>query len=220
MRETPSREHLRAVQTPQSFAFPALLDAHRRAAEADLHAFTDDGALAEWAGLPVEPVVPGGHDHRTFRLGSELSVRLPSAEGYAQQVAKEQRWLPELAPLLPLEVPSPVARGVPGEGYPFEWSVYRWLEGAPASAGPVRDPVADQLLREALLTTASDWAFMVSKDSAAEYARTRAWTHAHAVREIAGAAPWDAAGLAARWRRADGPFAALDARTLPAAGFA
>jgi len=96
----------------------------------------------EWAGLPVEPVVPGGHDHRTFRLGSELSVRLPSAEGYAQQVAKEQRWLPELAPLLPLEIPSPVARGVPGEGYPFEWSVYRWLEGAPASAGSVRDPEA------------------------------------------------------------------------------
>ena len=59
----------------------------------------------QWAGLPVEPVVPGGHDHRTFRLGGELSVRLPSAEGYAQQVAKEQRWLPVLAPLLPLEIP-------------------------------------------------------------------------------------------------------------------
>lgn len=53
VRETPTREHLRAVQTPQAFAFVALLDAHRRAAGADLHAFTDDGALAEWAGLPV-----------------------------------------------------------------------------------------------------------------------------------------------------------------------
>lgn len=51
--ETPLRENLRAVQTPQAFAYPILRDAHRRAAEADLHAFTDDGALAEWAGLLV-----------------------------------------------------------------------------------------------------------------------------------------------------------------------
>ncbi|GAB2922770.1 glycoside hydrolase family 57 protein [Rhodococcus aerolatus] len=88
--------------------------------------------------------------------------------------------------------------------------------------GTTRDPVSDQLLREALLTTSSDWAFMVSKDSAAEYARTRAWTHAHATREIAGAvergAEHAAAELAARWRRADGPFAGLDARTLPGDG--
>ncbi|MBA1157381.1 bifunctional 2-C-methyl-D-erythritol 4-phosphate cytidylyltransferase/2-C-methyl-D-erythritol 2,4-cyclodiphosphate synthase [Microvirga mediterraneensis] len=50
---TPDRSTLRAVQTPQAFRFPLLLDAHRRAAAAGLHAFTDDGALAEWAGLPV-----------------------------------------------------------------------------------------------------------------------------------------------------------------------
>ncbi|WP_264045983.1 bifunctional 2-C-methyl-D-erythritol 4-phosphate cytidylyltransferase/2-C-methyl-D-erythritol 2,4-cyclodiphosphate synthase [Methylobacterium flocculans] len=53
VRETPAREHLRAVQTPQAFAYPTLRDAHRRAAQAELHAFTDDGALAEWAGLSV-----------------------------------------------------------------------------------------------------------------------------------------------------------------------
>ena len=94
-----------------------------------------------WAGLPVTPVVPGGHDHRTFRLGDELSVRLPSGEGYAQQVAKEQRWLPVLAPRLPLAIPQPVAHGAPGDGYPFEWSVYRWLEGEPAMAGTIADPV-------------------------------------------------------------------------------
>jgi aminoglycoside phosphotransferase (APT) family kinase protein len=95
-----------------------------------------------WSALPVEPVRPGGHDHRTFRLGDELSVRLPSADRYALQVAKEQRWLPELAPRLPLAVPEPVARGAPGEGYPYEWSVYRWLEGEPASTATIRDPVA------------------------------------------------------------------------------
>ncbi len=82
------------------------------------------------------------------------------------------------------------------------------------SAG--RNPVADQLLREALLAVASDWAFMVTKDSAAGYARTRAQTHAHAVFEIAHAAATGgpAAELAARWRRADGVFPALDARLL------
>ena len=51
--ETPDRSQLRAVQTPQAFAFAALLDAHRRAAQAGLQDFSDDGALAEWAGLPV-----------------------------------------------------------------------------------------------------------------------------------------------------------------------
>jgi 2-C-methyl-D-erythritol 4-phosphate cytidylyltransferase/2-C-methyl-D-erythritol 2,4-cyclodiphosphate synthase len=50
---TPDRATLRAIQTPQAFRFPQLLDAHRKAAASDLHNFTDDGALAEWAGLPV-----------------------------------------------------------------------------------------------------------------------------------------------------------------------
>ncbi|QRM27420.1 bifunctional 2-C-methyl-D-erythritol 4-phosphate cytidylyltransferase/2-C-methyl-D-erythritol 2,4-cyclodiphosphate synthase [Microvirga sp. VF16] len=50
---TPDRSTLRAVQTPQSFKFSLILDAHRRAAAANLHSFTDDSALAEWAGLSV-----------------------------------------------------------------------------------------------------------------------------------------------------------------------
>lgn len=86
--------------------------------------------------------------------------------------------------------------------------------------GPLpRDHVADQILRETLLTVSSDWPFMVSKDSAADYARYRAHLHAHATREIAGAL---AAGrrdtarrLAEGWNRADGLFGALDARRLP-----
>ncbi len=51
--KTLDRNLLRLVQTPQSFAFPALLAAHRRAAEAGREDFTDDAALAEWAGLKV-----------------------------------------------------------------------------------------------------------------------------------------------------------------------
>jgi 1,4-alpha-glucan branching enzyme len=87
--------------------------------------------------------------------------------------------------------------------------------GAPAA----RDFVADQILRETLLTVSSDWPFMVSKDSAADYARYRAHLHAHATREIAGALASgrreQAERLAAGWNRADGLFGALDARRLP-----
>lgn len=91
-----------------------------------------------------------------------------------------------------------------------------------ADAGSaLRDPVADQLLREAILTVSSDWAFMVSKDSAAGYARDRAHQHAHAVRELAEAIGAGqlakAARLAAGWNAADGFFPALDARRLPTA---
>jgi aminoglycoside phosphotransferase (APT) family kinase protein len=87
------------------------------------------GQFPQWADLPIAPVIPGGVDHRTFRLGSRLLVRLPSAEGYAVQVEKEQRWLPRLAAALPVPIPVPVARGGPGHGYPFDWSVYGWLDG-------------------------------------------------------------------------------------------
>ncbi len=93
----------------------------------------------QWAHLPVRSVELSGWDNRTFRLGEELSVRLPSADWYATQVDKEQRWLPVLAPRVPLPIPTPVARGVPGEGYPYSWSVLRWLDGEPASVGAIGD---------------------------------------------------------------------------------
>src|SRR4051794_7747115 len=96
----------------------------------------------QWADLPVAPVELDGWDNRTFRLGSKLSLRLPSGDWYAPQVDKEQTWLPRLAAHLPLPIPQPVARGEPGEGYPYPWSVYRWLEGVPASSARVANPVA------------------------------------------------------------------------------
>jgi aminoglycoside phosphotransferase (APT) family kinase protein len=95
-----------------------------------------------WAGLPVRPVDADGIDNATFRLGETMSVRLPSADCYLEQVDKEQRWLPVLARRLPLPIPEPLARGIPGRGYPRPWSVYRWIEGEPASAESVTDMVA------------------------------------------------------------------------------
>jgi aminoglycoside phosphotransferase (APT) family kinase protein len=67
-----------------------------------------------WAGLPVRRVEPGGWDNITFRLGPDMSVRLPSGPGYAEQVEKEHRWLPGFAGQLPLPIPVPLAMGAPG----------------------------------------------------------------------------------------------------------
>jgi len=93
----------------------------------------------QWAHLPIKPVEFGGWDNRTFRLGEDMTVRLPSAEAYTGQVEKEHRWLPRLAPLLPLPIPIPLAMGVPADGYPWHWSVYRWLEGENATIEPIAD---------------------------------------------------------------------------------
>lgn len=93
----------------------------------------------QWADLPIKPVEFDGWDNRTFRLGEDMSVRLPSAEAYAAKVEKEHLWLPRLAPLLPLPIPVPLAKGDPAESYPWRWSVYRWLEGEIATIGHIAD---------------------------------------------------------------------------------
>jgi len=87
----------------------------------------------EWARLPLRPLVPGGWDHHSFRLGDAMLIRLPSAEPYAAQVQKERRWLPVLAPALPLAIPTPLALGEPAEGYPWHWTIYRWIDGESAA---------------------------------------------------------------------------------------
>lgn len=92
------------------------------------------------AHLPVTAVHPGGWDNRTFRLGDRMGVRLPSAARYVAQGAREAEVLPRLAPQLP--IPRPPARGRPGAGYPFPWSVMSWIDGEPASVVPPPDPVA------------------------------------------------------------------------------
>ena len=93
----------------------------------------------QWAGLPVRPVEADGVDNTTFRLGQTMSVRLPSADVYVEQVDKEHRWLPVLAAQLPLPIPEPLAKGVPGNGFPRPWSVYRWIDGDPATAEGIAD---------------------------------------------------------------------------------
>jgi 2-C-methyl-D-erythritol 4-phosphate cytidylyltransferase/2-C-methyl-D-erythritol 2,4-cyclodiphosphate synthase len=82
---TADRDALRVVQTPQAFAFEPLLDAHRRAARAGLCEFTDDAALAEWAGIPVS----------TFE-GEPGNVKLTTAEDFMRAEAALSERLPDI----------------------------------------------------------------------------------------------------------------------------
>lgn len=87
-----------------------------------------------WKDLLIKPVAESGWDNRTFHLGDDLLIRMPSAAHYASQVEKEQHWLSKLAPHLPLPIPTPIAIGEPGFGYPWHWSINRWLPGEPATS--------------------------------------------------------------------------------------
>ena len=93
----------------------------------------------QWAGLPIERVRPSGTDNAIYRLGDDMAVRLPRRERTSGTLEKERRWLPRLAPLLPLAVPVPLAEGMPAEDYPWKWSVYRWLEGENATVERITD---------------------------------------------------------------------------------
>lgn len=95
----------------------------------------------QWAALRVTAVANGGWDNRTFHLGEDMLLRLPSAQEYSLAVEKEHRWLPRLAPLLPLPVPVPLGKGEPAPDYPFPWSVYGWIDGTPATFETVADPI-------------------------------------------------------------------------------
>lgn len=91
------------------------------------------GQFPHWAELPIEPVASYGTDHDIYRLGDHLAARLPRIGWATSQAAKEARWLPKLAPHVPLALPVQLAMGHPAEGYPFDWSVYEWLPGENAN---------------------------------------------------------------------------------------
>lgn len=95
--------------------------------------------FSQWADLDIVPVVPGGWNNRSFRLGETMSVRMPSAKRYAAQVSKEQTTLPKLAPHLPLPITKAIAEGKPGLGYPFPFGIYGWIDGETARRERVHD---------------------------------------------------------------------------------
>lgn len=73
----------------------------------------------QWADLAIEPVPSAGTDNALYRLGDDMVVRLPRIHWAVGQVDKEQKWLPELAPLLPLAIPVPLAKGISAGGIPL-----------------------------------------------------------------------------------------------------
>ncbi|MGI5375222.1 aminoglycoside phosphotransferase family protein [Streptomyces sp. CA-251387] len=93
----------------------------------------------QWAELPVTRVASAGTDNAMYRLGADMVVRLPRVPGGARQIDKEHRWLPRLAPHLPLTVPTPIAKGEPAVGYELPWGVYHWLEGENAYEAPLTE---------------------------------------------------------------------------------
>jgi aminoglycoside phosphotransferase (APT) family kinase protein len=89
-----------------------------------------------WAHLPLTEVRSAGTDNTVYRLGDHLAVRLPRRRVVAAEADRLWRWLPRLAPQLPLAVPMPLARGAPGEGFPFPWLVCEWLDGQDVAGDP------------------------------------------------------------------------------------
>lgn len=90
------------------------------------------------AGLPLS-ALSRGWDNTMFRVGGELTIRLPHRALAEELLVAEQRWLPELGPKLPLPIPVPVRIGVPTEYYPWHWSVLRWFDGLPVGTEPNLD---------------------------------------------------------------------------------
>ena len=93
------------------------------------------------ARLPVG-FLANGWDNELYRVGDGLVARLPRRALGAQIITNEQRWLPGLAPRLPLPIPSPERTGVPACGYPYCWSVVPYLPGVPAAQASSFDPAA------------------------------------------------------------------------------
>lgn len=146
-----------------------------------------------------------------FRLGDELTVRLPRVAGGKEGVTAELEWLPLLAPHLPVAVPVPVAEGRPTEEYPWTWSISRWLDGENPVAGRLAAP---DLLAADIADFISAFRVVDLPDGprayrggalAAQDARTRA-----AIEELHGVvdtatvtAVWDAALRLPAWNRPD-----------------
>ncbi|MFD9286243.1 aminoglycoside phosphotransferase family protein [Streptomyces mirabilis] len=97
------------------------------------------------AGLDVREVA-GGWDNQLWRLGDELAVRMPRTERAPSLLRKEYRWLPALAPRLPLPVPTPMRIGAPSTRFPRPWTIATWVPGEPADRAPISNDSAGDTL--------------------------------------------------------------------------
>lgn len=99
----------------------------------------------EYAELPITSVEKQGHDNRTYRLGNELLIRMPTADSYALKVPKEQELLPKLSPYLSINIPVPIKIGIPSRYYPYPFSIYKWLDGVSINLLSLDEDLLNQL---------------------------------------------------------------------------
>jgi aminoglycoside phosphotransferase (APT) family kinase protein len=97
------------------------------------------GQFPQWSELPLELFESTGTVNAIYRLGEDMYARLPLVKTWAKDLKVEAEWLPKMRPQVPLEIPEVLGAGVPAGEYPFEWAVYRWIEGEPWSAAGIRD---------------------------------------------------------------------------------
>jgi aminoglycoside phosphotransferase (APT) family kinase protein len=155
----------------------------------------------QWAELPIEPVASTGTDNAIYRLGDDMAVRLPRIDWAVGQVELEERWLPALAPLLPVAIPRVLATGEPGEGYPWRWSIHAWLSGENPVPGRIAHPgsLATELAHLVSAFQQIDPAGGPSADRGVPLARRDAATRT-ALSELDGFI--DVAAATAAWQRA------------------
>ncbi len=128
------------------------------------------------ADLPIREV-EGGWGNQMWRLGDKLAVRMQRMDTLPDPQLKERRWLPVLAPRLPLPIPTPVRSGAPSERFPKVWTVMTWVEGTPLDRGSITrgDHAADTLA--AFLTALHTQAPADAPDASDFSAHPRACTH-------------------------------------------
>ncbi len=94
----------------------------------------------KWKNLPISAVKQSGWDNRTFHLGNEMTIRLPSNESYAPQILNEYQWLPKLAKnITTCQITTPIALGQPSPSYPWHWTINQWIKGETASITQITD---------------------------------------------------------------------------------
>lgn len=99
----------------------------------------------EYASLPIVDVEKQGHDNRTYRLGEQMLIRMPTAADYALKVPKEQELLPGLAKSLSVSITAPIKMGKPSADYPYPFSIYKWLSGKSINLLTLTDQEKEQL---------------------------------------------------------------------------
>ena len=100
----------------------------------------------EFGSMSITRLAAQGSQNYTYRLGSEMSIRLPRNQHFAIRLEREMQWLPLISRRLPLLVPTPIASAGPSSEFPMPWAIYRWIEGEPLSTQGHGDEVESALL--------------------------------------------------------------------------